>query len=86
MHVFVTGGTGTIGSAVVTELLSNGHTVLALAHSDRSEQTLTGAGAEVLRGSLSDLDILRAGAARTDGVISLAFTPNYATADGSRRP
>ncbi len=40
MHVFVTGGTGTIGTAVVAELLGNGHTVLALARSDRSEQTL----------------------------------------------
>ncbi|MFC4907406.1 SDR family oxidoreductase [Actinomadura gamaensis] len=77
MHVFVTGGTGTIGSAVVAELLGNGHTVLALARSDASEQALKDAGAEVLRGSLADLDVLRAGASRTDGVISLAFGRDY---------
>jgi len=59
MHVFVTGGTGTIGSAVVAELLANGHTVLALARSDSSEQTLKTAGAEVLRGRLADLEVLR---------------------------
>ncbi len=81
MHVFVTGGTGTIGSAVVAELLGNGHTVLALARSDSSAQTLRGAGAQVLRGGLADLDVLRAGAARSDGVISLAFGRDYSTAD-----
>ena len=81
MHVFITGGTGTIGTPVVAELLANGHTLLALAHSDRSAQTLKDAGAEVLRGGLADLDVLRAGVAQADGVISLAFTPAYTTAD-----
>jgi nucleoside-diphosphate-sugar epimerase len=81
MHVFVTGGTGTIGSAVVAELLGNGHTVLALARSDSSGQTLKDAGAEVLRGGLADLDVLRAGAAQSDGVISLAFGRDYSSPD-----
>jgi nucleoside-diphosphate-sugar epimerase len=81
MHVFVTGGTGTIGSAVVTELLGHGHTVLALARSDSSEQILKDAGAEVLRGGLADLDVLRAGAAQSDGVISLAFGRDYSSPD-----
>jgi len=73
MLVFVTGGTGTIGSAVVAELLANGHGVLALARSDGSARALKDAGAEPLRGEIADLDVLRAGAARADGVISLAF-------------
>jgi nucleoside-diphosphate-sugar epimerase len=81
MHVFVTGGTGTIGSAVIAELLGNGHSVVALARSDDSAQALEAAGAEVLRGGLADLDVLQAGAARSDGVISLAFGRDYASAE-----
>jgi nucleoside-diphosphate-sugar epimerase len=82
MHVFVTGGTGTIGPAVVAELLANGHTALALARSDASAQTLKNAGAEPLRGEIADLDVLRAGAAQSDGVISLAFSRDYSDPDG----
>jgi len=81
VHVFVTGGTGTIGTAVLAELLGSGHTVLALARSDASARTLSDAGVEVVRGGLVDLDVLRAGAERSDGVISLAFGRDYATAD-----
>ena len=81
MHVFVTGGTGLIGSAVVAELLGNGHTVLALARSDASAQALEAAGAEPIRGALVDLDALRSGVARADGVIQLAFSRDYSSAD-----
>jgi len=81
MHVFVTGGTGTIGSAVVAELLGHGHTVLALARSDASERALKEAGAEVLRGGLADLDVLRSGAEQTDGAISLAFGRDFGSPD-----
>ncbi|EGG45607.1 oxidoreductase [Streptomyces griseoaurantiacus M045] len=85
MHVFVTGGTGTIGTAVVAELLDTGHTVLALARSDASAATLESTGAEVLRGSLTDLDVLRTGAAGTDGVISLAFGRDYSDPEALAR-
>jgi nucleoside-diphosphate-sugar epimerase len=81
MHVFVTGGTGLIGSAVVTELLGNGHTVLALARSDASALALKSAGAEPLRGDLADLNALRAGAAQADGAIHLAFANDFSSPD-----
>ncbi|MFI5780826.1 SDR family oxidoreductase [Nocardia sp. NPDC051570] len=79
MHVFITGGTGLIGSAVIAELLGNGHTVLALARSDSSAAAVETAGAEPLRGGLADLPTLRAGAARADGVIHLAFSNDFST-------
>jgi len=81
MHVFVTGGTGLIGSAVVAELLGNGHTALVLARSDASERAAKTAGAESLRGALADLDVLRAGVAQADGVIHLAFANDFSTPD-----
>jgi nucleoside-diphosphate-sugar epimerase len=79
MHVFITGGTGLIGSAVVAELLGNGHTVLALARSDTSQRAAEKAGAETIQGGLADLDVLRAGAAQADGVIHLAFANDFSS-------
>jgi nucleoside-diphosphate-sugar epimerase len=81
MYVFVTGGTGLIGSAVVAELIGSGHTVLALARSDASALAAEAAGAKTLRGGLANLDVLRAGAARADGVIHLAFANGISSAD-----
>src|ERR1700759_5399013 len=77
MRVFITGGTGLIGSAVLGELLSHGHAVLALARSESSAKAVEAAGGEAVRGDLADLAALRAGAAQADGGIHLAFANDF---------
>lgn len=77
MHVFLTGGTGLIGTAVVAELLAHDHTVLALARSDASARAVESAGGSALRGDLADLDAVRAGAEQSDGSIHLAFANDF---------
>ncbi|MFE0254751.1 SDR family oxidoreductase [Streptomyces sp. NPDC059010] len=78
MRIFVTGASGWIGSALVPELLDAGHRVVGLARSDASAVALTAAGAEVVRGTVDDLDVLGRTAAASDGVVHLAFKHDLA--------
>ena len=78
MRVFVTGGSGWIGAAVVPELIGAGHEVTALARSDSSASALAAMGATVSRGTLDDLDVLSSAASASDGVIHLAFKHDLA--------
>lgn len=73
MHVFVTGATGWVGSAVVKELLSAGHQVSGLTTSSKGAEKLQKLGAKAYVGKLSQHALLRKAAAESDGVIHTAF-------------
>lgn len=77
MHVFITGATGWVGSAVVEDLLAAGHQVTGLARSADKAGLLAGKGAEVVHATLDDLDALRAAAVAADAVIHTAWGTDY---------
>jgi nucleoside-diphosphate-sugar epimerase len=77
MHVFVTGATGWVGSAIVEDLIGAGHQVTGLTRSDGKAAALAATGATVLRGTLDDLDVLRSTASAADAVIHTAFNHDF---------
>lgn len=81
MNIFLTGGTGLVGSSVLRALLADGHAVRALARSDSSAETVKAAGADVVRGDLADADLLAGEATRADGVIHTASPGDATSAD-----
>ena len=81
MHIFVTGGSGLTGPAIVAELIAAGHTVTGLARSATAAARLRDTWRDSARGSLDDLDSLRGGAEAADGVLHMAYGGDYADPD-----
>jgi len=77
MHVFVTGATGWVGSAVVRELIGAGHQVTGLARSHDKAVALAAVGAQAILASLDDLDALHRAASMADAVIHTAFNHDF---------
>ncbi|HEV7174166.1 MAG TPA: SDR family NAD(P)-dependent oxidoreductase, partial [Solirubrobacteraceae bacterium] len=71
-RVFVTGGSGVVGRALVERLVSGGDEVVALARSRPSEETLRGLGAVPVAGDLFDEDALAAAMAGCSVIYNVA--------------
>lgn len=72
MNSFVTGGSGFVGRRLVETLEERDETVFALARSDDSARAVERAGAEAVRGDLSDVDAMTEGMADCDVVFHAA--------------
>jgi len=74
MHIFLTGGTGSIGSAVLTQAVAAGHTVTALVRSCEADDRVTAAGAQAVQGDIAQPENWMAQATACEVFIHLAST------------
>ena len=81
--VFVTGGTGFLGAALIGRLVSDGRTVHALTRSDDGAARLTGAGATPVRGDILDPTSLRTAADGCGTVFHMAGMNAFCLPDPS---
>lgn len=83
MDVFVTGGTGGIGSAVIKQLVEDGCQIIGLSRSDQSSEKLRRLGASAYPGDLRDPSTWIERATACDAVIHLGatFSPDMGKVD-----
>lgn len=75
--VFVTGGSGFVGKNLIPQLISEGYIVKALARSKKSEGLVKSLGAVPVKGSLANLNALKAGMQNTHAVFHLAASVDF---------
>ncbi|MGO8969379.1 MAG: NAD-dependent epimerase/dehydratase family protein [Myxococcaceae bacterium] len=74
MRIFVLGGTGYIGSAVVQHLVRAGHAVTGLVRSAERQRQLSALGARAVLGDMKTPSSYRALAGEQDAAVHLAFS------------
>ncbi len=86
MKVFVTGGTGFIGGAVVRQLRARGDDVVALLRSPAKGAALEQLGCTLVRGDLGDERAIRSGMEGADAVIHAAAVYEVGIPASERKP
>jgi nucleoside-diphosphate-sugar epimerase len=77
MHVFLTGASGWVGSAVAEDLMAAGHDVTGLVRDMAKARFLNVMGVKCVQGSLDDHAVLQEYARRADAVIHTAFNHDF---------
>ena len=85
MHLFITGASGFIGTAVARHLLAAGHTLTGVARSEGSASRLTAAGVAVQHGDLEDAGRLAGAMAEAEGVVHIAVGGPRGVTDADQR-
>lgn len=81
MRVFITGGSGWIGTGVIRELAGAGHTVSALARGETAAAKVRAAGATPVTGDITRPADLQAAVRDADAVVHCAFDHRFGATD-----
>ena len=73
MRIFLTGGTGYIGAAVLDALVKHGHDVTVLVRNNEKAAAVSAKGARPVVGNMAEPDSYRASADAQDGYIHTSF-------------
>lgn len=71
-RIFITGGSGYVGSVITEFAIADGYEVYGLSRSESGDEKLKKLGAVPVRGDLTSVDVLRRESAAADVVIHLA--------------
>jgi nucleoside-diphosphate-sugar epimerase len=77
MHIFITGGSGFIGQALIKHLIARGHQVSALSRSQQSDAVLISLGTAPIRGDLENAATLHTCLLGIDTVVHAAAPVSF---------
>ncbi len=72
MKIFITGGSGFLGSKTIKKLLESGHEVTALVRSESSLKKVSGIGVKTINGDLDDITKFESIFSKVDAVVHCA--------------